>query len=292
MAAPIPDYSKVSLLLPMSGANNGTVFTDYGPVAKSISRTGTITSTAQSKYYGASASFNGSSYSLNTPTSADFDFGTGDFFIGCWGYRTRNSAWQAMQSQWTNSYDSSPSLHINNSNEFAWLCKGGSTDYYTAGGASPLNAWAYYAAYRLSGTLYVTINGVVGGTRNMAGVQVGRNSNWYIGRASSSIDYFGGYLQDVLTIKGSAGIGTETGFAPPSRLIGEIQFETRDESGILVPRKIFAVPRSYPSVVKASGTTNASGVLTLSGLPACEYSVVAQADGDILPDLVLRRVAE
>lgn len=290
MSAPIPDYSAVVLLLPLSGANNGTVFTDYGPVPKSITRNSTITSTAQSKYYGSSASFNGSSYSLNTPTSTDFDFGTGDFFIGCWAYRTKNSAWQALQSQWTNTYDSSPSLHINNSNQLAWLCKAGSTDYYTTGGASPLNAWAYYATYRLSGTVYVTVDGMIGGTRNMAGVQVGRNSNWYIGRASSGIDFFGGYLQDVLTIKGSAGIGTASGFTPPTRLMGELQFETRDESGILVPRKVFAVPRDYPAKVTGSGTTDASGVLTLSGLPACEHTVVAIAAGNTLPDLALRRL--
>jgi hypothetical protein len=45
-------YSNVSLLLPMNGENNGTVFTDYSPTNKVISLFGdTKTATAQSRFY-------------------------------------------------------------------------------------------------------------------------------------------------------------------------------------------------------------------------------------------------
>jgi hypothetical protein len=63
------DTSSASIVLAvaMDGANNGTTFTDESATikgsgsAKSLTRTGTITSTAQSKFYGSSGYFDGAS---------------------------------------------------------------------------------------------------------------------------------------------------------------------------------------------------------------------------------------
>jgi hypothetical protein len=56
---PITDFDKVELLLPMTGANNGTTFTDASLRQRAVTRTGSVTSTAQSKFasYGSSGLF-------------------------------------------------------------------------------------------------------------------------------------------------------------------------------------------------------------------------------------------
>jgi hypothetical protein len=58
---PITTFNKAELLLPMTGANNGTVFTDYSLRQRVVTRTNAVTSTAQSRYsaYGSSGYFDG-----------------------------------------------------------------------------------------------------------------------------------------------------------------------------------------------------------------------------------------
>ena len=78
-------YNSCSLLLHCDGANGSTTFTDNSPSPKTVtSNNGAAISTAQSKFGGASALFDGTDDYLNTPSSADFDFGTGDFTVEFW----------------------------------------------------------------------------------------------------------------------------------------------------------------------------------------------------------------
>jgi hypothetical protein len=77
-----PNYASVSLLLHMDGTNGSTVFTDLSPVPKVVTRFGDAQiSTAQSKFGGSSAYFDGTGDYLTVASSADFGFGTGDFTI-------------------------------------------------------------------------------------------------------------------------------------------------------------------------------------------------------------------
>jgi len=70
----------------MDGTNGSTTFTDSGPNALTVTLSGnTQISTAQSKYGGASAYFDGgSSSSLTISASNVFNFGTGNFTIELW----------------------------------------------------------------------------------------------------------------------------------------------------------------------------------------------------------------
>jgi hypothetical protein len=66
----IPDFDKVELLLPMTGANNGTVFPDLSLRKKTVSRFGeSKTVTDQSKFsaYGSSGFFDGTGDVLEAP---------------------------------------------------------------------------------------------------------------------------------------------------------------------------------------------------------------------------------
>lgn len=83
-----PSFSSVSLLLHMNGTNGSTTFTDNSSNAFTVTVNGnTQISTAQSKFGGASAYFDGAGDYLDLPASSAFSFGTGDFTVEFW-YRS------------------------------------------------------------------------------------------------------------------------------------------------------------------------------------------------------------
>jgi len=78
-------YSNVSLLLHCDGSNGSTTFTDNSPSPKTVTANGNASvSTAQSKFGGASAVFDGTGDYLSLDGSSGFAFGTGDFTIEFW----------------------------------------------------------------------------------------------------------------------------------------------------------------------------------------------------------------
>jgi hypothetical protein len=80
-----PPFSSVSLLLHMDGSDGSTTFTDSSSAALTVTANGNAQiSTAQSKFGGASGLFDGNGDYLDVPSSADFNFGTGDFTVEFW----------------------------------------------------------------------------------------------------------------------------------------------------------------------------------------------------------------
>lgn len=299
MVAPIPDYSKVSLLLPMSGANGGVTFTDYSPTSKTVSLFGNAkTITAQSKYYGSSGSFDGVGDRLSIASHADFNLGTGDFTIGFWFRRVSSD---------TEPYSRVLQLGPDNTNGtlfvFANAATGTECRPYVAGysgagvmfvepGASPTtqDEWHHLEVDRSGSDWFLWIDGASAGVGSYAGYNVIQNAA-YIGSNNTGVREFAGQLQDMYIIKGQA-LHT-TPFTPPPRLIGSISTDAanpvRDDAGAPAIRSIVAFPRTYPS--KLVTTTSASdGSFALTGLPATDYSVVYLDDdaGTLHNDLVHR----
>ena len=84
VAAVDQNFSATSLLMHMDGTNGSTAFID-ATGKNAITRVGdTQISTAQSKFGGASAYFDGTGDRLTLPANTAFAFGTGDFTIECW----------------------------------------------------------------------------------------------------------------------------------------------------------------------------------------------------------------
>ncbi len=77
--------NHTKLLLHADGTNASTSFPDASPSAKTVTANGNAqVSTAQSKFGGASALFDGTGDYLSIPDSADWDFGIGDLTLECW----------------------------------------------------------------------------------------------------------------------------------------------------------------------------------------------------------------
>jgi hypothetical protein len=86
-----PYFSSVSLLLHMNGSNGSTTFTDSSSYARQITKVGApVISTSVSKFNGSAGSFDGSSYLQVTIPNG---FGTGDFALEYWFYRTTGSVY-------------------------------------------------------------------------------------------------------------------------------------------------------------------------------------------------------
>src|SRR3990167_7740340 len=77
------DPDDTSLMLHMDGADASTTFTDE--TGKTVTANGNAQiDTAQSKFGGAAALFDGAGDYLTVSGSADWDLGTGDFTIDFW----------------------------------------------------------------------------------------------------------------------------------------------------------------------------------------------------------------
>jgi hypothetical protein len=98
--APFVNDANTLLLIHGDGTNASTVFTDDNGQPPFVARTAkTVTAvgnaqidTAQSKFGGASAQFDGSGDYLTIPASNDFNFGTGNFTIEMWFRRISGGA--------------------------------------------------------------------------------------------------------------------------------------------------------------------------------------------------------
>ena len=203
--------ANLVLAVPMNGANNGTTFTDQSATikgsgtAKAITRSGnTITSTAQSRYYGSSGYFDTVGDVLTVPAGADFAYGTGDFSLEAWIYPTQTvlKRLYAQSVSGINYFvvqrDSSGTI------SFTAALSGGGTAITTSETA-PLNRWSHVAVTRESGTIRIFINGVQSAsgtnTTNLTNTTYVPTIGAY---THNTADSWGGYISDFRIYKGVA----------------------------------------------------------------------------------------
>ena len=200
-----------SSLLHFDGGNDSTIFTD--DTGKTWSAFGNAKiSTAQSVFGGASALFDGAGDYLSLATSADLNFGTGDFTIAGWLYwASATNAYQAILATGHTSYVTGVRFLILYGADRK-LGFGGFTSDLGANvlvvtpGTIPLTTWTHFAVTRNGTTLRLFVDGELVATATTAaafdfsanGTSVARNG-W-----DGTNGYFNGRIDDFLIIKGSA----------------------------------------------------------------------------------------
>ena len=208
-----PHWSKVVLAMHMDGANGSTVFTDKK--GNTVTRTGDAKiSTAQSKFGGASAFFDGSGDYLTIPNSADFNFGTGDFCIEAF-----------IRLQDVSSYKGI--FGGSNSGEFAIYSAGNQLEigrWGVAGiawsGTAVLTAaqWHRVAVSRSKGVVRLFIDGVT--VAEVAYTTAVTYAGLLCIGSDASRSYgMAGYIDDVRITKGVARYTAD--FTPPERAFRE-----------------------------------------------------------------------
>lgn len=296
-------YDKCSLLLPMDGANNGTVFDDWSLSPKTVGRAGNplpITSTTQSKYYGSSGFFganaSGQQQSRFNLTSIAF---SGEFTIACWVKIPHSGDMGVIYDSRINSeftgYNSLSDANFvfyvrEATKKLAFLYNASGPVNLESVTAFPDDVFTHVALTRdSSNVVRIFIDGVL-----EASATVSNNfSDIYacIGANPGTTVTPSKYYNDLIIVDGAA-LWTAS-FTPPARLIGELSNASaanpvEDESGTPVERRIFAVPRCYPTRMFTS-VSDVNGDFTLRA-PATECSVFAIHEGSPIKNDLIQRV--
>lgn len=201
--------NSTKLLLHMDGANNSIAFTDVK--GHSMTRIGTpIISTAQSVFGGSSAYFDGDGDRLDTPVSADYAFGDGDFTAEMRLYVTKNGTTNHF---FGTTYQSGHFyLYHDGYSNIQFQC-----DYGGISGAATLNTWHHIAVCRKSGVVRMFIDDVSAAT-TLVYPSVYTDTSILIGGADIAVSgdtttWLGGYIDEVRVRKGYAMY--EKAFTPP-----------------------------------------------------------------------------
>lgn len=215
----VADFGSFStaLLLHMDGANAGTTFTDAA--GKTVTAFGNAqTSTALSKFGGASGLFDGNGDYLETADHADWDFGSGDFTIDAWVYPHNDSAMAVMgvvARRGSSGSNNSWGLFINPTDGgFGFTGNDGAFAVSAAGIA--YSAWSHIAVCRSGNTLLLFLNGVQVASAALTVAIKNYAQVVQVGRMSSGLTngFYKGYIDELRVIKGYADYTAN--FTPPA----------------------------------------------------------------------------
>ena len=209
---------------------------DDGPNSLSVTAAGGAgISSAQSKFGGYSALFDGTDDALVVSNAGDdFDFGTGDFTIELFFYQTSNSS----RNDITGTYSGAStgwgiSTNTSLTNEII-LYFGNSTILSSGASAYDLNTWHHLAIARSGSSIKMFIDGsAVATATNTTNVNSGYNLR--VGAVPSSVDatflFFSGYIDDYRILKGYAKYTAD--FVPPTSAVGTSVSETVNDLSVL-----------------------------------------------------------
>ena len=188
-----------------NGAQNNTLL-DSSPESHTVTRNADIVQGSFSPFYSEegkwSASFDGTDDYLQIPTSDDFAFGTGDFTIEMWVFRTTtgmNFTYEGRDGGNANRI----LIYFNGSNQLTVSASGTKTDSETF----PTNEWVHIALVRSGTTGYLFKNGDQRQTWTIASDYsfLKPSSTLYIGTTNSTNNYwFGGFISNLRVLKGTA----------------------------------------------------------------------------------------
>jgi len=202
-----PNFSSVSLLLHMDGS--GSTFVDSSGTPKTITANGSATqSTAESKFGGKSAFFNGSS-SLSAPASlTNLPAGT-DFTVEAWVYPTSTAQGGILGSGGNGplcfGFDSGK-LFLSRANIAEVVA--------SATGAIVANQWQHVAATRSGDVMRLFINGTQVGSVTQS-VSFPEPSAFSVGHlAGEGVWYYSGYIDELRITNGVARYTAN--FTPPT----------------------------------------------------------------------------
>lgn len=201
-----PYYSSVVLRMPFNGAHGSTAITDEKGKAVTVVGNAQLSAT-QSRFGPTACYFDGNGDYLTTPSSTDFDFGTGDFTVECWVYviNVGNTGTFIARQQ----AGASMAFQLRTSGSVQVIVRSPSgTDLLTlVGTTTPVNTWFHLAASRASGTLRLFLDGVLvaqaASTHNLTPT-VARPLTIGALDDTTVTGYFTGYIDDVRITKGVA----------------------------------------------------------------------------------------
>ena len=170
-------------------------------------------STTQVKFGTTSAYFDGSGDVLNSPAGPQFNFGTGDFTVEFWMYKTSSTSFQRIVAyggftatgnfQVEAGNDTSLVIHINGA-------------FVSTTVPNLLNSWVHVAVTRQSGSVRLFTNGTLRSTNTQAG-SVGQTNPFSVGAIYDASSPYTGYIDDLRVTNGYARYTAD--FTPPGKAL-------------------------------------------------------------------------
>jgi len=294
---PIPDLNKVSLLLPLTGANNGTTFTDYSLCPKIVTRVGDAkTVTAQSKFsaYGSSAYFDGNGDYLSVADNPAFHLSNGNFCIGAWtrpgGYPSEaNANMDVCSRDITN--QRSYGLYLSGvqntsltSINFVGFVNNATPTTVSSAFAFSLNTWYFVSVCRFDNKLYLGVDGAIlnaGGTAFSITIQ-NASTNLLVGARNFGTNdryWFNGHMQDLIFAKGAT--WWTSNFTPPARMTQRTLTRTNIgvDSHVYDRAVLFDWDAGDGSSLSTSVAPDSEGDFVADDLIDLEYGVAFIKDG-------------
>ena len=195
--APLTAVTNTQLLL--SGTNGGIIDTSMSNDLETVGNA--QISTTQSKFGGASMSFDGTGDYLVAPNSVNFTYGTGNFTIEGWHYLTASASSTKYIFDHRTAQGLFPAMYIDAGSYVVYI---NSAIALTAGTVTA-NAWVHFALVKNGSTTTLYINGTSAGSftdnNNYSSTARLRIGTEYT--ASGSYDWQG-YIDDLRITKGIA----------------------------------------------------------------------------------------
>ena len=294
------DFDKVSLLLHMDGADGSTTFTDSSPGSKIVTAYGGARiSTAQSKFGGASAVFDGINGYLSAPAHADFDFGTGDFTLEAWVFPATISGYAAIICRQQNiGVEGLFQLRLSSDKPEFVFCANSSSSVVTLSAAQSIaaNTWTHIALSRLGGIGRLFVDGVLADTKSMEGTLnvAGRPLTIGVlndGDSTNLSAFFSGHIDEARITKGVAHYTAN--FTPPGEpfpntaVAYALSGTVTGYTGSPAARAIRAIREDTGAYVGGTISNATTGAYTIPTDHSGEHTVVAYpVTGENLPALV------
>ena len=208
------DYdSNVTSWLHMNGTNGATTFTDETGLAWSRFGNAQIT-TSTYKYGGASGSFDGAGDYISTPSSAAINLTTSDFTIEFWMNVTAITGTNDhIVSKTNNPRNRGWGFDCTGGNDAGWDFWMGndSGGQVFVGTSIPNKTWNHIVIERISGTIYIYVNGTLTNSSSGFNANYGTQDPLWIARQNT--EYFNGYLDEFRISNGYA--RWKSNFTPP-----------------------------------------------------------------------------
>jgi len=211
---PITNFDKCELLLPMTGANSGTVFTDYSLRERIITRVNAVTSTTQSKFsaYNSSGLFNGTNAYLTAGVVANWNFLHRDdsvYTVEGWFYLETTGATRVL---WTTGGEANTNVgaavYVANDGSINFAIRKGSSPppalITSSAGAVSNGTWTFMRFIANMGNIEAFVGGASVGTATMSGASTANATGTLnIGRTLASSFWYKGHMQDLTIWNGA-----------------------------------------------------------------------------------------
>jgi len=195
-----PYFSNVIFLMHMDGVNNGTSFPDEVNHVFSKAGGSPVTTTAFSKFGGASLSTaNGTGY-IATPGATSMSSPTGDFTLEAWVYPTAfsgNGSIICGQTLPTLASNGIGLQVVGSGQLFGYFYTGTTLVSVTSTASVPLNAWSHVAYTRTAGSINVWINGVLGASLATSAAVNSVTTQFTTGAGGDGGQPFFGYIDEL-----------------------------------------------------------------------------------------------